>query len=800
MRRFEPETILIGDVNLPGINWAEGRSDTKGRELLDTVMEESLYQLVSFPTHIKGNILDLLITNCPERILDIEDVGRLGRSDHSILSIIIESQLPEQHSERERLNWNKADVEGLRGQLKSTDWSDRFREKSMEESWTQFRGVLKESIRKHVPLSRHRTKFNHPWMTGEILRMIRRKRRKWRTAKHSAQPEDLTEYKRLQKETANAIRRAKRKMEWELANTEDKNNRRFTKYIKSKTKSKTSIGPLVTKEKKLLVDEREMAVELNKFFSTVFTEEDTTSIPIVIREEINHEMPAVRVSKKDLQTKIRKLRKEAAPGPDGITPRFLQEFEMELLTPLEILLNKSLSTGEVPAEWKAANVTPIFKKGAKGDVGNYRPVSLTSIPCKLLESVVKDRMMHHLLSNKLIRDTQHGFMPGRSCATNLVQFMDLVTKAVDEGQSVDIFYLDFAKAFDKVPHKRLIKKLVGKGVEPGVVSWIESWLTDRKQKVCIQGKESEESDVKSGVPQGTVLGPILFSVFIDDLEDEVSAQQLDVFVTKFADDTKGGKVITSPEDRDKLQKALDCLCSWADKWGMTFNVSKCKILHIGRNNPEYDYYMHGVKMGTTEIERDVGVMVSKTLKPMDQCEAAAGRAMSVLGQLRRNFHYRDRNTFIKLYKQYVRPHLEFSVPAWSPWLRGDIDKLERVQEKAVGMVAGLKGKNYLEKCEELGLLTLEKRRHDQDMTLVHKLLSQGGGGLLQMAGAREGARTRQAAGPRTLAGQFARTDVRKHSFAVRVVERWNSLPDNVRVAENQEAFKRGLRAWRKKRW
>jgi len=231
----------------------------------------------------------------------------------------------------------------------------------------------------------------------------------------------------------------------ELANTEDKNNRRFTKYIKSKTKSKTSIGPLVTKEKKLLVDEREMAVELNKFFSTVFTEEDTTSIPIVIREEINHEMSAVRVSKRDLQTKIRKLRKEAAPGPDGITPRFLQEFEMELLTPLEILLNKSLSTAEVPAEWKAANVTPIFKKGAKGDVGNYRPVSLTSIPCKLLESVVKDRMMHHLLSNKLIRDTQHGFMPGRSCATNLVQFMDLVTKAVDEGQSVDIFYLDFAK-------------------------------------------------------------------------------------------------------------------------------------------------------------------------------------------------------------------------------------------------------------------------------------------------------------------------------------------------------------------
>jgi len=369
-------------------------------------------------------------------------------------------------------------------------------------------------------------------------------------------------------------------------------------------------------------------------------------------------MEPIRITQQVIKRKIRKLRKDAAPGPDGIKPSLLQKLESSFLAPLEILFNRSIATGEVPTEWRRANVTPIFKKGSKGEPGNYRPVSLTSIPCKILETVIKDEVMAHLLRNNLIRDSQHGFMPGRSCATNLVRFMDKVSQAVDEGESVDILYLDFAKAFDKVPHKRLINKLRGKGIDPDTVRWIENWLSGRTQKVCIQGEESDTCPVESGVPQGTVLGPILFTVYIDDLEVEVERQQLDVLVIKFADDTKGAKIIIGPEDREKLQKALDCMCAWAHKWGMSFNVAKCKILHVGRNNPEYEYFMDSVKVGTTDMERDVGVMVAKSLKPGEQCGIAAGRAMSVLTQIRRNFHFRDRHTFVRLYEQYVRPHLE----------------------------------------------------------------------------------------------------------------------------------------------
>jgi hypothetical protein len=407
--------------------------------------------------------------------------------------------------------------------------------------------------------------------------------------------------------------------------------------------------------------------------------------------------------------------------------------------------------------------------------------------------------MEHLAENKLIKETQHGFMPGRSCATNLTQFMDTVTKAVDENKAVDIFYLDFAKAFDKVPRQRLIKKLRAKGVDEQIVKWIENWLSNRTQVVCVQGEKSESCEVDSGVPQGTVLGPVLFSVFIDDLEVEIKRRNLDVLIFKFADDTKGAKTIESVVDREKMQEALDCLCDWADKWGMAFNIAKCKVMHLGRNNPEYEYTMRGVRLGTTEEERDIGVIVTKNLKPSAQCSKAAGRALTVLGQIRRNFHYRDRHIFLRLYKQYVRPHLEFATPSWTPWLAGDKEVLEKVQEKAVKMVAGLRGSDYEERCAELGLETLEERRQSQDMALVHKMMNNGQGARMFEFARNDdnGVRTRRAAATHGLVVQFARTDIRKYSFAVRVVEPWNRLPDTLKKAASKEAFKREWKLLRK---
>ncbi len=184
----------------------------------------------------------------------------------------------------------------------------------------------------------------------------------------------------------------------------DKNNRKYTKHVKSKTKSKTTVGPLVTQEKKIITDNKEMAETLNQFFSSVFTKEDLNNVPDAEAEIVTRAMPPVQVSEQDVAKKIRELRRDAAAGPGGVSPRLLKDYEKSLALPLEILFNKSIHTGETPSDWKTANVTPIFKKGIKGDPGNYRPVSLTSVPCKVLESIIKDMLMQHLIGNNLIKE------------------------------------------------------------------------------------------------------------------------------------------------------------------------------------------------------------------------------------------------------------------------------------------------------------------------------------------------------------------------------------------------------------
>ena len=237
----------------------------------------------------------------------------------------------------------------------------------------------------------------------------------------------------------------------------------------------------------------------------------------------------------------------------------------------------------MPSEWKTANVTPIHKKGSKSDPGNYRPVSLTCIPCKLQEACIKDAIMKHLLEAALINDSQHGFMSRRSCTTNLLQFLERVTSEVDMGRAMDVIYLDFSKAFDKVPHRRFIEKFRSLGIGGEVVQWIEEWLRGRKQRTVVNGEASDWSTVLSGVPQGSVLGPLAFIVFINDIDR--CGNNLITLLSKFADDTKLGQVIYDQQEALALQSCLDNLEEWAEQWGMNFNVAKCKVMHTGRGNP-----------------------------------------------------------------------------------------------------------------------------------------------------------------------------------------------------------------------
>ena len=450
-----------------------------------------------------------------------------------------------------------------------------------------------------------------------------------------------------------------------------------------------------------------MAKVLNLFFSSVFTSESggfSNQNCSVYPHDTTQEAPPW-LTEDRIKIRLEKLNINKSPGPDGLHPRVLRELSQVIARPLFLIFTDSLLTGMVPADWRKANVAPIFKTGPKYIPGNYRPVSLTSIVCKLLEGMIRDYIQDFSNKNDIISSNQHGFMKNRSCQTNLLTFYEEVSCHLDKGRPVDVVYLDFAKAFDTVPHKRLLYKIRSVGMDHRVSTWIENWLQGRVQRVVINGEYSEWSGVGSGVPQGSVLGPILFNLFINDLEDGINSS-----ISVFADDTKLSRAITSPQDVETLQKDLNKLMGWATTWQMRFNVEKCKIMHLGGKNMNAIYTLGGEPLGESRMEKDLGVLVDDRLSNGMQCQAAANKANRILACIKRGINCRDKTIILPLYKTLVRLHLEYAVQFWAPVLRRDVLEMERVQRRATKLIKGLEDLSYEERLRALNLFSLEKRR------------------------------------------------------------------------------------------
>ncbi len=408
-------------------------------------------------------------------------------------------------------------------------------------------------------------------------------------------------------------------------------------------------------------------------------------------------------------------------------------------------------------------------------------------------------IVEHMKRNSLFSIHQHGFMEGRSCLSNLLTTMEEWTEILDNKSSVDCIYLDFMKAFDSVPHKRLLHKLRGYNITGKAHRWIQEFLLGRKQRVIVNGSPSRDEDVTSGVPQGSVLGPTLFLIFINDLPDVVDAA-----VRIFADDTKIFQAINERTDQLKLQENLQSLEEWAHTWRMRFHPEKCKVMHIGKEIEQFQYTMtangNSVPLEYTDTEKDLGVIIDNSLSFEQHCETAINKANRILGVIRRSFKYIDKEVLLSLYKSLVRPHLEYGNTIWNPTLKKVIRSVEAVQRRATKMVPELANLPYPERLQQLRLPSLVYRRHRGDMIQTYKILhNKFDLDEKQFFQTPPDGRTR--GHPYKVFKERSETAVRRDFFSRRVTDLWNELPESVVMAKDVNMFKQRLDShWSNRDW
>jgi hypothetical protein len=632
-----------------------------------------------------------------------------------------------------------------------------------------------KAINTFVPTKSINQNHDPPWYNKEIKR-LKRKCRSAYSRRHLSDTHKA-EFNSLSKQCCTAKQQAE---EFYLSKLLQKGHstKLFYTHLKKKRRGLHSIPPLRTENGNLLTDDKAKADLLNSCYSSVFN--PVIGGPIETEDAAigSQQFPTLSFTEITIASIISKADPSKAPGPDGIGMKFLKQAPFEFSKYLYVLYSKSLCDGVLPEDWKMATVVPIFKKGEKAKPSNYRPVSLTSCVCKILEHIIGDHLKNYLESNKLLKRCQHGFRTGYSCETQLLGFYHQLVNTIDKGGQVDAVFLDFSKAFDVVSHAKLITKLNGMGISHEIIAWIRSFLSNRKQKVKIENEFSNEISVTSGVPQGSVLGPLLFLIFINDLPESVKTQ-----IRLFADDCIVYNEICNDSDCANLQKDLNAVHSWCIANEMKLNSDKSQLIRFSRKRTPvlFDYRINDAALAEATEAKYLGALLSSNLswgKHLDQVLAKANRAINFISRNCKGMGWKAKEL---AYFSLVRPHLEYAAMIWDPSQQCKIAQLERVQRKAARFVLGRYGRydSVTSMIQGLGWNSLELRRKVARLS-----------GLYRVYTSQEGwEEFTEILLPPVYYGRHdhafkirevpCKTDIKLHSFLPKSVRDWNSLPHEV---------------------
>ena len=685
--------LLVGDLNLPEISWHRDgeavlrRRTARAITFTDALTEVDAQQSVVSATRGE-NFLDLAISSGGTAVSNVRE--KLFDSDHLVVDtyIFLDIGVIPRPSRSKAYNYKRADFAALRRALRSVPW-DVLEQTDVDSAVDLFYDFTFNIVNDYVPMVNLRQKFP-PWFDGSVRQLLRIKERAHTLKKANPSPENVALHARARSEFKAQADKSYQNYLLGLTRDFRQNSKRFWTFVKS-LKSSTRVSPALEYNGRVIRDDVERANSFNECFVKKFSDPRVDDYPDAI------DLGAPGISVFDVPTgRVAQLLRQISPykacGPDGLSARILHECADELAVPLDIICRLSVRSGVFPSVWKQANVVPVHKKGPKKFPENYRPVSLLAISSKILEKVICESMLRACLP--ALPPSQHGFIPKRSCASNLACFLDHCWTSLSKGSQTDVIYTDFSSAFTSVNHKLLLHKLCHSFNISGLAySWIQSYLSNRSQRVVLDGKYSDWLPVLSGVPEGSILGPILFSCYVADLPNNISNACL-----SYADDVKIFNRINNRDDANSLQADINRLCSWSKSWRLKLNPKKCKAMTFTlRSSPVlFPYYLDGHQLERCSQMRDLGVVLDSKLTFAHHVDEVVKKANRMLGLLIRSMQTApcmrgskfDPSPVLAAYYANVRSIIEYGSVLWSGAADSHLVRLERLQHRFLMWMAG----------------------------------------------------------------------------------------------------------------